>query len=106
MKTHRGMIVAACAFVACLSFVGVARAQKEESERRVKMKDLPAAVRQTVREQAQGARLRGLSRETEGGKTFYEAELWVNGHGRDVLMDEAGAVVEVEETVALASLPE
>ncbi|MFN2598266.1 MAG: hypothetical protein ABR563_13890 [Pyrinomonadaceae bacterium] len=80
--------------------------EEEESERRVKMRDLPAAVQQTVREQSQGARLRGLSRETEGGKTFYEAELLVAGHTKDVLMDETGAVVEVEEQVALASLPE
>jgi hypothetical protein len=76
-----------------------------ESEHSVKMKDLPAAVQQTVREQSRGAKIRGLSVETENGVTNYEVELQVNGHGRDVLIDPSGAVVSVEEQVALASLP-
>lgn len=84
------------------------RLQKDEAgeqESRVKMKDLPAAVQQTVREQSKGATIRGLSREVENGETNYEVELRVNGHNRDVLIDPNGAVVEVEEQVTLASLP-
>lgn len=76
-----------------------------DSERSVKMSELPAAVRETVREQSRGARIRGLSVETENGVTNYEVELKVNGHTRDVLIDPSGAVVSVEEQVALASLP-
>jgi hypothetical protein len=76
-----------------------------DSERSVKMSELPAAVRETVREQSRGAKIRGLSVETENGVTNYEVELKVNGHTRDVLIDPSGAVVAVEEQVALASLP-
>jgi hypothetical protein len=76
-----------------------------DSERPVKMSELPAAVRDTVREQSRGAKIRGLSVETENGVTNYEVELKVNGHTRDVLIDPSGAVVEVEEQVALASVP-
>jgi hypothetical protein len=76
-----------------------------ESEHSVKMKELPATVQRTVREQSRGAKVRGLSVETENGVTSYEVELLVNGHGRDVLIDPSGAVVSVEEQVALASLP-
>ena len=36
---------------------------------------------------------------------FYEAELKVNGHNKDVLIDPTGAIVEVEEQVTLESLP-
>lgn len=75
-----------------------------DSEHSVKMKDMPAAVQQTVREQSRGAKIRGLSVETENGVTNYEVELLVNGHGRDVLIDPSGAVVSIEEQVALASL--
>lgn len=78
---------------------------EQEQESRVKMKDLPAAVQQTVREQSKGAVIRGLSREVEKGATYYEVELKVNGHNKDVLIDPNGAVVEVEEQVMLASLP-
>jgi hypothetical protein len=80
--------------------------KSKDSERPVKMKNLPPAVRQTVREQSRGAKIRGLSIETEKGVTNYEVELRVNGHARDVLIDPSGAVVSVEEEVALASLPE
>ena len=75
------------------------------AEKRVKMESLPPAVQKTVQEQAKGATIRGLSKEIEDGKTFYEAELKINGHNKDVLIDPAGLVVEVEEEVALDSLP-
>jgi uncharacterized membrane protein YkoI len=76
------------------------------SETRVQMKDLPEAVQKTVKEQTKTAKLRGLAKEIEDGKTFYEAETTVNGKSRDVLIDPTGAVVEVEEAVTLDSLPE
>jgi uncharacterized membrane protein YkoI len=75
------------------------------AEKRVKMESLPPAVQKTVQEQAKGATIRGLTKETEDGKTFYEAELKINGHNKDLLIDPAGSVVEIEEEVALASLP-
>jgi hypothetical protein len=75
------------------------------AEKRVKMESLPPAVQKTVQEQSKGATIRGLSQEIEDGKTFYEAELKVNGHNKDVLIDSAGSVVEIEEEVALDTVP-
>ena len=75
-------------------------------ETKVQMKDLPAAVQKTVQEQTRTAKLRGLAKEVENGKTFYEAETTVNGKSRDVLMDPEGNVVEVEEAATLAAIPE
>lgn len=75
------------------------------SEKKVKMKDLPKAVQKTVNEQSKGATVSGLSKEVEHGKTYYEVALKVNGHGKDILIDPAGAIVEVEEEVTFASLP-
>lgn len=77
----------------------------QDSEKKVKMEQLPAAVQKTVKEQSKGATIRGFSKEVEKGKTFYEAELTVNGHAKDMLIDENGTVVEVEEEVALDSIP-
>ncbi len=73
-------------------------------ENKIKHSALPAAVKKTVATQIHGAKIRGFSEEKEHGQTFYEAELTVNGHSKDVLMDASGAVVEVEEQVALDSL--
>lgn len=87
--------------ISCLLVSGAAWAR----EKRVKMKDLPAAVQKTVQEQSRGATLKGLTKEVEGGKTYYEAELLVNGHTKDVLIDPAGAIVSVEEAVTMDSLP-
>jgi hypothetical protein len=74
-------------------------------EKKIKRSDLPPAVEKTVAAQSQGAIIRGFSEEKENGQTFYEAELMVNRHSKDVLMDANGAVVEVEEQVASDSLP-
>lgn len=76
------------------------------SEVRVQMKDLPAPVRQTVQEQTRNATLRGLAREVEHGNTYYEAEMFVNGKNRDVLIDPSGKIVEVEEEITLSSVPD
>jgi hypothetical protein len=79
----------------------------QESEKSVKMKDLPPAVQQTVLEQSRGTKIRGLSKETEDGTNFfYEMTIRVNGQTRDVLIDPNGTVVEVEETTSLAALPQ
>jgi len=83
----------------------IAMQQAPDQEQRVTRRDLPAAVARTVDAQARGATIRGFSREKENGQTFYEVELRVNGHSRDVLMDTTGAVVEVEEQVDVATLP-
>jgi hypothetical protein len=77
----------------------------QEHEKKINRSDLPAAVEKTVATQSQGAAIRGFNEEQENGKTFYEAEMTVNGHSKDVLIDPTGAVVEVEEQVDLASLP-
>jgi len=80
-------------------------AQAQDHEKKLKRSSLPPAVEKTVAEQSEGATIRGLSREQEKGQTFYEAEFLIDGHSRDVLMDETGAVVEIEEQVPLESLP-
>ena len=74
-------------------------------EKRIKRSDLPPAVERTVAAASQGATITGFSEEREKGQVFYEAEMTVQGRNKDVLMDGNGAVVEVEEEVALAALP-
>ena len=74
-------------------------------EKKIKRSYLPPAVEKTVAAESQGATILGFSQEKENGQTFYEAEMMVKGHSKDILMDTSGAVVEVEEQVALDSLP-
>ena len=77
----------------------------QEHEKKISRTDLPPAVEKTVAAETQGATVRGFNEEKENGKTYYEAEMTVNGHSKDVLIDPTGSVEEVEEQVDFASLP-
>lgn len=88
------------------SFLILCSALLAAAEKKIKKSDLPPAVQKAAEEQGRGATIKGCSQEVENGKTLYEVELNVNGHSKDVTMDAAGKVVEVEEEVALDSLPE
>ena len=77
----------------------------QEQEKKIQRAELPPTVEKTVAAQSQGATIKGFSQETENGQTYYEAEMMVSGHSKDVLIDKDGVIVEVEEQVAFDSLP-
>lgn len=89
-----------CVALAIGAMVSVAHAQ----EKKITREQLPPAVEKTVAEQSKGATIRGFSTEIEKGKRLYEAELTVNGHGKDISMDKKGNIVEVEEEVSMDAL--
>lgn len=103
MRIRSGRAITALALAACLWSVGTAIAQN--TERPVKLKDLPPPVQARVREQSKGATVRGFAEEIEHGQTFYEVSLLVKGRVRDVLMDPNGNVVETEDQITLTQLP-
>jgi hypothetical protein len=74
-------------------------------EKKIKRSDLPPAVEKTVAAQGTGAIIKSFSTEIENGETLYEAEMTVSGHSKDVTMNAQGEVVEVEEELAMDSLP-
>jgi hypothetical protein len=74
-------------------------------EKKIQRADLPPAVEKTVAAQSEGATIKGFSQEKENGQTYFEAEMTVSGHTKDVLIDANGAIVEVEEQVQFDSLP-
>ena len=96
-----GARLAVLSLIAGLAVLTSAQAQ----EKKIKREDLPPAVERTVAAQSQSATIKGFSSEVEGGKTLYEVELTVNDHGKDISMDKDGKIVEVEEEVAMDSLP-
>ena len=96
-----GARLAVLSLIGGLAILTSAQAQ----EKKIKREDLPPAVEKTVAAQSQGATIKGFSTEVEEGKTLYEVELTVNGHGKDISMDKEGKIVEVEEEVAMDLLP-
>ena len=84
-----------------LAFTAIAGA----AEKQIKKADLPAAVQKTADEQSQGSTVRGYSKDREDGKLEYEVQMTSNGHSKDVTIAPDGQLMEVEEEVALDSLP-
>src|SRR6195256_4315765 len=84
--------------------IALATSAAQAQEKKIKRSQLPAAVEKTVAEQSQGATIKGFSTEIEKGKRVYEVAMTVDGHGKDILIDAKGNVIEVEEVVAMDSL--
>jgi hypothetical protein len=91
-------------FVSC-GFVAFLLAGFAIAESKLRVEDLPASVQKTVKEQTQNGKLVGLSKEKEAGNTVYELETTVNGKTRDLMIDSVGAILTVEDEVALDSIP-
>lgn len=91
-------------FVACLA-LGLTVAVVHAQEKKIKREQLPPAVEKTVAKESEGATIKGFATEVDHRQRLYEASLIVNGHGKDILMDRKGNIVEVEEEVSMDSLP-
>ena len=91
--------------VGAIAFASIpAVAVAQENERKIRREQLPPAVEKTVAAESQGATIKGFATEVENRQRFYEASLNINGHNKDILIDKAGNIVEVEEEVSLDSL--
>jgi uncharacterized membrane protein YkoI len=99
MNLHTKVTIASVVVV--LASFSVVQAQ----EKKLKREQLPPAVEKTVATESQGATINGFATEVEKGKRLYEVELTVDGRSKDISMDKRGRVVEVEEEVAIDSLP-
>jgi hypothetical protein len=97
--TTRGMrLVTVAATIFAVALVASA-------EKKVERSALPKAVEKTVAEQSQGATIKGISSETEDGVFEYEVEMTVDGHGRDIAIAKDGTLLEIEDEVAINTLP-
>ena len=74
-------------------------------EIRIQRSDLPAAVLSTFNRESEGGSLRAFSKEIEHGHVLYEANILLRTRSKDVLVDEHGAIVEIEQQVSLDSVP-
>jgi hypothetical protein len=87
--------------VAILFCAGGLCASMRAEDTKIKRSDLPPAVEATVSAQSVANPFAVSAWKKENGKIFYEAEMMVSGHSKDILMDSKG---EIEEEVAMAEL--
>lgn len=82
-----------------------ATADAMAAEKKVQLKDVPAAVQAAVKEHTRDSTIRAVIEESDKGKVSYEVETTRAGKARDLVFDAAGALVEVEEEMALDAAP-
>ena len=90
-----------CSVIIALAICSIVAAQ----EKKITRAQLPPAVEKTVARESQGATINGFATEIENGKRLYEVELTVDGRSKDISMDKNGNIMEIEEEVAMDSLP-
>lgn len=88
-----------CALIILALTAGLASAKSLD------LKKLPAPVQKTIQDEAKGAEIKNISKETEKGVTQYEVETMLNGKHRDFNVDATGAVILVEEESTLDAFP-
>ena len=75
------------------------------AEKHVPCNTLPAAVFHQAKIEAGDATIRGCVKDKENGKLTYEVETLKDGKSRDILLDDSGSVLELEQQVETSSLP-
>src|SRR5512140_1895314 len=73
-------------------------------EKKITEKDLPAAVKSAFHKSYPHATIKGLAKETENGKTYYEIESIDGKLHRDLLYTPEGDAYEIEETISPGKL--
>jgi uncharacterized membrane protein YkoI len=68
----------------------------DEDEQEVSIEQVPAAVKATILEEAQGGTIKEIERETEDGKTIYEAEVIINGEEVEIEVAADGTLLSKE----------
>ena len=72
---------------------------------KLELKDLEPAVQKTIQEEAKGAEVRNIGRETEHGVRQYKVETMLNGKHRDFNVDSKGVLLLIEEETTIESIP-
>jgi len=67
--------------------------EKEGKEVKVTLDQLPAAVKATVQKEADGGTIKDIDKETEDGKTTYEADATINGKPYEIKVAEDGSLI-------------
>jgi hypothetical protein len=97
MKT--GSMICGLAVAGFFAFV-VSASAAEDKEQHISMDQLPPAVKATLEKESAGGKVDEVEKETEGGKTFYEAEIVKKGHESYIHISEDGKVLKRETEAA------
>ena len=95
MKTT---IIVATAILGITTTAGLVYAgdEKNESKQKVEMRDVPAAVQKTIQDNLGGGTVTEAAKETQGDKTYYEAQIQKSGGEKvEIKVAEDGTLIGV-----------
>ena len=75
------------------------------ADKKLALKDLPPAVQKTVQDNAKGAEIKNIGKETEHGMVQYEVETMLNGKHHDFEVDTKGTLLVVEDETGIDTIP-
>jgi hypothetical protein len=75
------------------------------ADKKLTLKDLPPGVQKAVQDEAKGAEIKNIGKETEHGVTQYEVETMLNGKHRDFNVDTKGKILVLEEETTMDGIP-
>jgi hypothetical protein len=85
--------------------IGMSSALLCAADEKIQMQDLLLAVQKAVQEQDEGRHTRRRCHRARRWQTLHEIETKTDGKTRDLLLDASGGVVEVEQELAIDSVP-
>jgi hypothetical protein len=67
--------------------------EKEEKEVKVKFDEVPAAVKATLTKESDGGKIESVDKETDDGKTIYEADVMIDGKNYEIKVAADGTLI-------------
>src|SRR5262249_39992333 len=80
-----------------ISGAALAIVQEEKGEVKMKFEQVPAAVRDTLAKEAKGAKIENVDKETQKGKTIYEANVKLDVKNWEIKVDADGKLINKNE---------
>ena len=88
-----------------LTALAAAMPAQEKNAKSLQLKDLPAAVQQTINANLKGGEIKNIGKEKEDGVEQYEVESTLNGKARDFNIDSKGKLLVIEEATTIEAIP-
>ena len=96
MRTRSILVLAASmALASCANLYAEDKKgeENEGDEVRIKFAEAPAAVQATINKESDGAKVDSLDKETDDGKTIYEADAVINGTNYEIKVAPDGKLI-------------
>jgi hypothetical protein len=92
----KSWILIALLAAGCTATNGNAKSSEKDegNETKIKFSQAPEAVQKTLTEQAGGAKIESVDKETKDGKTVFEADAVINGTNYEIVVASDGSLVK------------